>query len=374
MRISRRWTLAAALAALLGGCGSSDDPILIGLAGPFSQQRGQSMQLGAELAVAEINEQGGVRGRPLELVILDDSASSEAAVRAARELYETSGLVAVIGHLNSGATIAAAPVYNGGDDPVVQISPSASSPLVSDVGPYTFRVCPSDLVHGARLAEWAWAELGARRAAVLYQNDPYGRGVRGTFSSSFTGLGGEIVSEDPYVLTIPSFEPYLRRLGTRGGAAALMIAGTRDGAERILASLDSLGTRYPVLGGDGLAGLETSPVDAEGTLISTAYLADRPGERNQEFVAAYQRAFGDRLPDHRGAGAYDIVHLLARAIEEVGFSRDRIREYVAGVGSSTEPFEGVTGTIAFDGNGDVPNKEVVIGVIESGRLRTAAGQ
>ncbi|NIM48145.1 MAG: ABC transporter substrate-binding protein [Gemmatimonadales bacterium] len=367
-------SLACVSALSLGACISRDEPILIGLAGPFSQPRGASMQHAAELAVTEINQRGGVRGRPFVLVIRDDSAAADVAVGVARDLYDTPGLVAVIGHLSSGASIAAAPIYNSGPDPVVTISPSASSPQLSGAGSYTFRVCPDDLVHGRRLAEWAWTQLGARSAAVIFENDEYGRGVRSAFSQSFTAFGGSVASEDPYVPAIPSFEPYLQRLARRGGVDALVIAGTTGGAERIVDTADSLGLGYRVLGSDGVAGLEAAPVNADGVFIAAAYLPDRRGSRNEAFLTAYQQVHGDELPDHRGAGAYDIVHLLAQAIEAVGTNRSEIRDYLAGVGTSTPAFEGVTGTIAFDENGDVPNKDVIIGVVRNRRLVTAAGQ
>lgn len=363
------------LAVTLVACGGGDEPVRLGLVGPFSQERGLSMRLAAELAVEEVNRAGGVRGRELELVVLDDSADATAAVRAARSFYTTPGLVAVIGHLNSGATIAAAPVYNGGERPVVAISPSASSPQLSTAGPYTFRVCPDDLVHGGRLAEWARNRLGADRAAVIYENEPYGRGVRATFVESFIERRGEVVAQDPYVDVIPGFEPYLTRIARRGGADALVIAGTRSGAERILQTLNALNLRLAILASDGVAGLErSSEVRTEGVLISAAYLADQPEPRNRAFVEAYQRAYDGRLPDHRGAGAYDVVYLLARAIDEAGTDRRDLRDYLAGVGTRSPPFEGVTGTIAFDENGDVPQKRVVIGVVAGGRLVTAPGQ
>ena len=341
------------------------------MAGPFTQARGESMQLAAQLAADEINRAGGVRGLEIELVFRDDEANAERAVAIAREFYDDASIVAVIGHLTSGTTLAAAPVYNGGERPLLEISPSASNPRVSAAGPYTFCVCPTDLAHGARLASWALEQLNATRAAILYRNDPYGRGVRKVFRDQFEANGGEIVADDPYLDDLPSFEPYLRRIARRGGVQVVMVAGTRAGAERILPALDAVGISPAVMGGDGLAGIETGTVDAEGMFISTAYLPDRPGPDNARFVEAYRAANAGRLPDHRGAGAYDIVRLLARAIEAAGTDRAALRSYVAGVGSETDAFDGVTGRIAFDEAGDVQGKDVVIGVVRGGRLVTA---
>ena len=367
----RLYALAAAVATVVG-C-SRDGPILVGLAGPFSQDRATSMLQAAELAVREINGRGGIRGRTLQLVVLDDSANADVTLRVARELYDNSNVIAVVGHLTSSSTLAAAPVYGSGTNPIVQISPSASSPLITDAGPHTFRICPSDLVHGSRLAEWARAQLGAERAAILYQNDDYGRGVRATFASSFLELGGSIVSEDPYVDGIPSFGPFLQRVRQRGGADVLLVAGTRASGSRIAATLDTVGMSVRIIAGDGLVGIGQTTMP-EGVVISTAYLPDRPGNRNSDFVRAYRAAYRNELPDYRGAGTYDILYLLAQAMETVGPDRGRIRDYLARVGRDIEPFEGVTGPIAFDENGDVPGKDAVIGVISDGRLVTAVGQ
>jgi branched-chain amino acid transport system substrate-binding protein len=362
-----RSAAAAILAAALLGCGAGNQPIALGLVGPFSQDRGRSMQLGAELAVAEINAAGGVHGRPLKLVIEDDSAKPEVAVPAARTLYADPSVVAVIGHLTSATTLAAAPIYGGGRHPLAAISPSASAPSVSQAGPYIFRVCPTDVAHGTQLAQFAFHRLGARQAGILYQNDEYGRGIRVTFSREFTRLGGRLVSDDPYVPELPSFEPYLRRLRQRGGADVLLIAGTAAAAQRVLPTLDTVGLRLRVLGGDALSGLETQR-RAEGVLMSAAYLPDRPGERNAAFAAAYRAAYPGQPLDHRGAAAYDVVYLLARGLDAVGADRRRLRDYLAGVGQASPPYQGVTGTIAFDDLGDVPGKEVVLGVVRDGHL------
>jgi branched-chain amino acid transport system substrate-binding protein len=359
------------LSLLLAACGG-ETPIRLGLAGPFTEARGVSMRIAAELAVQEINEAGGVRGRPLELVILDDSGSAEGAVAVARQLTADPAVVAVVGHLTSGATLAAAPVY-GGAQPVAVVSPSASSPLVTNAGPWVFRVCPTDALHGARLASWARERLRAGRAAVLYINDDYGRGVRDVFVEAFTQGGGTIVTVDPYLDDLPSFRPYLERLQRRGGADVLLVAGTRAGGTRILATRDSLGLSLPIMGGDGLAGIETAGPAAEGVRISTAYLPDGEGEANATFVAAYRQASGDRVPDHRGAGAYDAVRLIARGVAAVGTHRERLRDYLAGVGTTQPAFDGVTGRIVFDEHGDVPAKPIVVGVVRDGVLRAEGG-
>jgi branched-chain amino acid transport system substrate-binding protein len=280
--------------------------------------------------------------------------------------------VAVVGHLTSGATLAAAPIY-GGAQPVTLISPSASSPLLSRAGPWTFRVCPTDALHGARLAEWARDRLGADRAAVLYSNDDYGHGVRDEFIAAFEAQGGTVVTNDPYLDDLPSFRPYLERLARRGGAGVVVIAGARAGAARILGAMDSLGLDVPVLGGDGLAGIEQIGALAEGMFVSIAYLPDQPGTANEAFVRAYRRASGDRPPDHRGAGAYDAIHLIAAAVTAVGTDRERVRDWLAGVGTEQPAFEGVTGRIAFDENGDVPDKRIAVGVIRGGALRVTDG-
>ena len=350
-------------------------PIVVGLAGPFSQPRGVSMQRAAELAVKEINARGGLHGRPIALRMMDDSGRADVAIRVAQALADDPEVVAVIGHLQSGTSLAGARVYGAGRHPVAMISPSASSPDLSGVNPYTFRVCPSDLNHGAQLARYARQTLGARRAAIMYIDDDYGRGLRASFATEFRRLGGTVVEEDPSLPTTASLEPYLARLRQVGGADVLMLAMERGGGELVLRDEARLGIRWPAIGGDALTGIEGSGPAAEGVRVSTAYLADRPGELNAVFVAAYARAYEGARPDHRGAGAYDILQLLAtRVFSAAGTDRRAVRDYLARIGNDLPAYEGVTGRIAFDARGDVPAKSVVVGVVRGGRIVTEAAQ
>jgi branched-chain amino acid transport system substrate-binding protein len=332
------------------------------------------MKRAAELAVEEINAAGGIQGRPLELVQRDDYADADSAVFVATDLYEA-GVSAVIGHLFSGTTLAAAPVYNGGSDPVAAISPSSSSPDLSTAGEYTFRICPSDLAHGVALARWIHDTLRLRRGAVLYLNDQYGRGVRQTFVRDFTRRGGEVVSVDPYLGETPDVGAYLDRLAKLAGVEFLVVAGNRNEAEEILRQVRTRGLQMTVLGGDGLEGIEDAGAIADGVSFSSAYLPTLDTPSNRAFLQAYRKKFpAAGLPNQPAAATYDAVYLLREVIARSGPRREAVRRELARVGSGSPAFKGVTGTVAFDGRGDVPNQAVYIGIVQDGAVRLAGGQ
>jgi len=327
------------------------------------------MRHGAQLALAELNAQGGIRGRPVEFVVADDSGSDDAAVRVAQQLYGNPKVVAVVGHLASGTSLSAAQVYGADPTPLVMVTPSATSPDLSGVSPYVFRLCPTDIRYGTALARFARQSLGARRAAIIFGSNAYGRGFRNTFRSEFAALGGKVVEEDPYIPAIFSIEPYLTHLN-REGIDVLVLAVEAGGAEMTLRQIRAVGAHWPVLGGDALAGIEAAGDVAEGIQLPAAYLPDAPGARNSAFVTAYTKAYPGERPDSRSAGAYDAVKVIARAIEARGADREEIRDYLAGMGRRVPAMDGVTGRIAFDSSGDVPVKEVVIGMVHNGRLVT----
>jgi branched-chain amino acid transport system substrate-binding protein len=374
MKESMGKLLVASLTLIICACNFSREPIRIGLAGSLSDPVGVPMKRAAELAVEEINAAGGVQGRPIQLFQRDDYADPDSAVFVATDLYEA-GVSAVIGHLFSGTTLAAAPVYNGGKDPVAAISPSSSSPDISTAGEYTFRICPSDLAHGAALARWAHDTLGLERGAVLYLNDQYGRGVRQTFVRDFTRRGGVLVAIDPYLGETPEVGPYLDRLVKIGRVEFLMVAGNRGEAEEILRQARGRGLNMPVLGGDGLEGIEEAGAIADGVYLSSAYLPTLATPANKAFLQAYRKRFpGAGLPNQPAAATYDAVYLLRDVIAKAGTKRGDVRRALAQVGSHSPPFKGVTGTVAFDLRGDVPNQTVYIGMVRDGTVRLARGQ
>ncbi len=371
----RRYSAGSAYAVLLLtlACSAEQGPIRIGLAGPFTDSVGAPMKRAAELAVEQANRSGGINGRPIELVIRDDFGDPDSALSAAAAL-QAAGVVAVIGHIYSGSTLAAAPVYNDPRNPVVQISPSSSAPEVTGAGDYTFRVCPSDLQYGAALARFTADRLGFRHGTILYLNDDYGRGLRQSFARSFTELGGTIDDTDPYLGGTPDVGPYLDRLVRRKTTQFIFLGGNLSEGEATLRAAASRKLRIPLLGGDGLERLEETGPLAEGAYIANGYLASFPSPLNREFVSAYaDRYRGAAPPTQAAAATYDILFLLRRVIGQVGTDRKRIRDGVAAIGNTTAVYEGVTGEIAFDENGDVPKQRVVIGQVHNGRIIAVEG-
>lgn len=361
----------AALVSVVACSGSQ--PIAIGLAGAFNDPIGRPMMLGAQLAVDEINAAGGIKGRPLTLIERNDYGNADSAVKVANQLY-ASDAVAVVGHLFSGTTLVAAPVYNGGDNPIVSISPSSSAPEVSQAGPWTFRVCPSDNEHGLALARWIRERLGLVRGTVLYLNDPYGRGVRQRFAAEFTRRGGEIMAQSPYLGTEPDVSAYLDRMARDGRSQFIVDAGNRSEAEAILRQAHARGLNVPLLGADGLEGIEQAGDLAEGVYETLAYLPQLETAANQRFVSAYKAKYpAEPPPNQPAAASYDAIHILAQVIARSGPNRRRIRDGLQQV-NLQHPYDGVTGRIAFDSLGDVPTREVYVAVVRNGALRLAGGQ
>ncbi|MBL8979753.1 MAG: ABC transporter substrate-binding protein [Gemmatimonadetes bacterium] len=374
MTLSQRWLRGAAIAcALLAGssCREEAGPVRLGVALSLTEPGVVPMVLGARLAAREINAAGGIGGRPLELVERDDFADSDSAVGVAAAFY-ASDVSAVIGGAYSGLTLAAAPVYNGGRDPVVQLSPSASSPLLSGAGDYTFRLCPSDLAYGAALASFA-LERGLGRVALLYINDEYGRGFRQTFTAEFLRLGGKVEEADPFLADDPDVRHYLARIVRQRRVDAIVLAANQEEGLRVVAQIRAAGLSLPILAGDGMVGAErTEPVTMEGTYIVSGYIIGASHLRNRAFVTAYRRAFPEAGPPDQGAAAsYDAVHLLAQVLEREGTERERVRGGLAAVGGDRAPYEGVVGTVAFDARGDVPTLRATVGVARGGLLQPA---
>lgn len=372
---ARLWNMAlsALLVMVVTSCGERGN-IRIGLLGTFGDPLGKPQRFGAQLAVKQINDAGGIDGRMLELVEAEDKGEADSAVTAAVTLAQ-SDVVAVIGGSFSGPTIASAPVFNDPANPVLQITPSGSNPDISSAGDWTFRVCPSDLSHAAALARFVRQTLRLERGTVLYMNNSYGRGFRTAFEAEFLRLGGTVVASDPYLPdNVKDAAPLIDRIAIDPRVQFILAASYETDGFELLKMARSRRVTVPFLGGDGLEGLEREGPVAEGTYQTAAYLANLNTSANTAWVQQYRRAFPQEPPPNQTAVAtYDAVNLLARLIADVGTDREALRNALAQVGTKRPAFEGIAGSIAFDSLGDVPEKPVLIAQARAGVARAVEG-
>jgi ABC-type branched-subunit amino acid transport system substrate-binding protein len=191
----------------------------------------------------------------------------------------------------------------------------------------------------------------------------------------FVRRGGELIAIDPYLEEDPAVGPYLDRLAKLGRAQFLVVAGNRTEAEEILRETRTRGLRIPVLGGDGLEGIEEAGAIADGVYLSSAYLPSIGSPANRAFLQAYRKKYpAAGLPNQPAAASYDAVYLLRDVLERVGPKRADVRRELAQIGTGAPAFKGVTGTVAFDMRGDVPNQQVYIGIVRDGTVHLASGR
>lgn len=348
MRLAVFATLITCLA-----CGPRDQRIVLAAAAPWHDPVALGTHQGIELAVDELNATGG---RQISIRWSDDSGTGTHAAAVAESLVADHSVLAVIGHINSGAQIAAAHVYDG---QLVAVSSQATSPDLSGLSHWTFRVVSSDAANGADLARFA-GTLGASRAAVLYENDPYGRGLAGAFEHAFAGT---VVASEPIAAAAPSYEPYVSFMRTLS-PDVVFVAGLETSGLSVLREAKRQKLTVPFLGGDGWTGLADDAAIGEGAYVATPFVATDTRPEVARFVRAFEARYHVR-PDEDAALAYDATRLLAAAVAAGGADRISIQRYLASR-TLDRAFAGVTGAIAFDSLGDPAGRQFVMTQMHNG--------
>jgi branched-chain amino acid transport system substrate-binding protein len=367
--MSLRHSVSAALAAsalvVLAACERRDaggvattGPILVGMYGSLTGDGasfGQSSREGTELAVDEINAAGGLLGgRRIQLIVEDDQSKAEEASSAVTKLITQDRVVAVLGEVASSRSLAAAPVAQRQQVPM--ITPSSTNEKVTQIGDYIFRVCFIDPFQGEVLAQFAYNDLKARRIAILkdIRND-YSVGLTDAITRVFTELGGTVLDTVSYTAGDADFKVALTRI--RGlKPDAIMATGYYPEAAIIVRQARELGIAMPILGGDGWVGdaLKNGREALNNTFISNHYSGDNPSPVVQNFVRTYRERFG-REPDSIAALAYDAVKVLADAITRAGTTEGaRLRDAIA-----TADVAGVTGQLKMNAQRNVDKPAVI---------------
>lgn len=301
---------------------------------------------GIDLAVDEINKSGGINGMPLKILPRDDEANGSRAAAIAQEFVANPSVLAVIGHVNSGAMLAAARIYDG---QLTAVATTASSPDLTGVSSWTFRVISSDSLNGVILARFAsrigGSSAALKQAAILYENDSYGRGLADAFRRAFRGT---IVSFDPIAEHLDP-EPFVSYLKLRQ-PGIVFVAGRETSALRLLREAKKQGLDAVFIGGDGWQSIVSDTAASNGAFVGTSFNAEDPNPDVQRFVRAFQLKYQTK-PDAFAALAYDATRLVADALAKKGRNRRGIREYLASLNASTA-FDGVTGPVHFNQSGD----------------------
>jgi len=317
---------------------------------------------GVELAVEEINRQGGVLGRPLKLIVLDNRSTPIGSSIAAKEAVQLQPM-AVIGADWSSHSLAMAPVLQEAGIPM--ISPGSTNPKVTHIGNYIFRVCFLDSFQGKAMARFAYDELGARKAVILKNIDEeYCLMLAEFFLDAFKANGGHILWDGYYRGKAVDFEILLKKVKTLQPDVVYVPGYERDSGLLIRQAV-SMGIKTTFLGGDGWDKIFQYGKEAvEGGLYSAHWHPEVPSEKSIHINKIFKQRYGKRITSDFTALAYDATTLLADAVERAGvWDRAKIRDAL----STTTDFEGVTGIISFDENGDPRNKDVVIIKIENGK-------
>ncbi len=353
------WSLAA-LVILTAACstGSSfSDEIAIGVGALPGRPGYENVVRGVQLAVAKLNESATGSQVRFRVALPNDSASSAVAVAAAHRADPT--VVAVVGHPESGNTQLAIPVYadigNGGRDAVLAISPTASSPALSGISEWFFRVAPSDEAGARDVARHARDSLGFQTAAIIYRNDSYGRDWAAAFADTWRSLGGWVLIRDPYLTGQTEWDVYATHIARRDPDVVLFPGDAGDAA-LFLRALRKAGARAQFIGGDGT---EAISKDAEfrGARYVTFFRAEKAtSATGRDFLAAWDKAYNEP-PDMFGALSYDAALAIGAAVRAASpRTRAGVRDAMAALN-----IEGVAGRIAFDAaTQDVIGRNVVV--------------
>ena len=335
------------------------EKIKIGFIGP---QTGDAVALGesalaaAKIAVDEVNTAGGVKGKIIELVAEDSGCNPTGGTNAVSKLVNVDKVKAIVGGLCSAETAPAAPIAQEAGVPMV--SYCASAPGITKVGDYIFRVYPSDIFQGPFNAEYAYTNIG-KKAAVLYVQNDWGQGMHDGFTAKFKELGGEVVYAEGVTQDSRDMRTQITKIKDSGTALIAFFAYP-EGAIAGLKQMKELGVKLPIIGGDAFddpkIGAEAKEA-AEGVRYTVPKVAV-PDEFNQKLVAASGKEAKICAPQ-----AYDAVKLLAKVVEEVGTEGQAVRDKLA----ATANYEGVSGAITFNEDGDILNADYDIKVFKSGK-------
>lgn len=343
------FSIALALAATLSGCASEFTVGAIISESGAAGSHGKMVRKGMELAAEEINAAGEVG--TLILQFHDDASNAQAGAQIAREMVEGGGISAIIGPVSSPVALEVADIADEAKVPM--LSPSASSPELSDKGMYIFRNFPSDVLEGNAMAGFA-REIGLETVAIFASDDAYGRGLRNIFTEKFESKYRKVVGNFDYIPGDTSKLEELIASAKELDPNGIYVVGFEDDVLAILQGLEQAGCKSVLMSTSAITQrvIQQAGSAAEKMVYSVPAAWDPASTDNpkvSEFVEAFKAKYGED-PDIYAAHGYDAVKLVAAAVASEGGSHPQ-NVYIGLTG--LRDFEGAAGRTEFDKNGDV---------------------
>lgn len=354
---------------LISGCSGSDANVIkIGvnyeLSGDVATY-GQSSVEGIELAIEEINKAGGINGKEVKLVKVDNKSQPSEATTIATRLMTQDKVLAVLGPATSGAFKSTIPVAIKNKVPVASGSATADDVTVDDKGnvnEYAFRICFSDSYQGNVMAKYALENLSKKKAVIIADSSSdYAKGLAANFRSTFEAGGGTIVAEEAYIKGDTDFNAILTKIKGMD-FDVIFIPGYYEEVGLIIKQARTQGIDVPVLGADGFDSptlVELAGPDAlNDVYFSNHYSSLDESPVVQDFIKAFKEKY-NKEPDAFNALGYDLAKFVADGIKRAEkLTGESVKEAL----EQTKNFVGVTGTFDVDENHNADKAIVVIGL------------
>lgn len=356
---------------LIGGCGKSGEvakpeTIKIGGMAPLTGALaiyGVTTTNGAELAVKEINENGGVLGKKIEYVMLDTKGDSTEAVMAYNKLVDEK-VAGIIGEVTSKPTLAVAEVAVQDNMPL--ITPTGTQVDITEAGPNVFRVCFTNPYQGKVLAITSKERLGADTVAVMLNNSSdYSDGIAKAFIEESEKLGMRVMGVEGYSDGDKDFRPQLTKLAAMN-PDVILIPEYYEQAALIATQAREVGVNSIFVGSDGWDGIaktldKSSYAAIENSYFTNHFSMEDQSEKIQNFLKDYREAYKED-PSAFSALGYDAVYMMKTAIEKAGTTdKQKVVDALKGI-----EYDGVTGYLTFDDHNN-PVKAVTVLKIENGK-------
>lgn len=288
--------MCVAVGLASAGCGNSSKEIKIGLDVQLtgaSSYVGQPSKLALEDRVKEINDAGGIEGYKLKLITYDSRSDATESITAAKRLIEQDKVVAVIGPEWSAAAIPLGPISTAAKTPIITTTASNVKVTVDDNGkvqPYMFRTCFIDPYQGFALADFAYKELGKRKAGFITDvTSAYSKGIEQYFTQQFTALGGKVVASEGYQFGDTEYRPQISKIATSGLDVLVVPTATYADIGLIAKQASALGLKAQYLGVDGWVADEL--LTMAGKELEGAYLSSGLSTESPEFQAYNDKFF-----------------------------------------------------------------------------------